>query len=203
MNWWLVIIIPVTSAFIGYISNRLLIKMLFHPLKPMRILGCTIQGIFPRRQEQLAQTLGAMASRELLSFSDLEEKITSPESIKKIMPVAEVHIDDFLRNKLKDAFPMIGMLIGDRTISTLKSIFMNELETIFPVIMKEYLQNLQTDLDLEQTITSKIAALQAEKIEAALYQSIGKELRMVGLLGGAVGLLIGLVQVLLVIAFTQ
>src|ERR1700754_2664710 len=114
MNWWLLIIIPVTSAFIGWASNWLLIKMLFHPLKPVRILGFTLQGIFPKRQMQLAQTLGALVSRELVSFSDLEEKITNPESIKKIMPVAEVHIDDFLRNKLKVAFPMIGMLIGDR-----------------------------------------------------------------------------------------
>lgn len=199
MNWWLVIIIPVTSAFVGWLSNRLLIKMFFRPLKPVRILGFTVQGIFPKRQQQLAQTLGALASRELLSFGDLQEKITSPDSIKKIMPVAEVHIDDFLRNKLKIAFPMIGMLIGDRTINTLKEIFMNELETIFPVIMKEYLQNLQNDLDLEQTITNKIATLQAEKIEETLYQTMGKELRMVGLFGGAAGLLIGLVQVIIIL----
>jgi uncharacterized membrane protein YheB (UPF0754 family) len=184
MNWWLVIIIPVTSALIGYVSNRLLIKMLFR--------------ISPKRQQQLAQTLGAMASRELLSFNDLEEKITNPESIKKIMPVAEVHIDDFLRNKLKDAFPMIGMLIGERTINTLKDIFMNELETIFPVIMKEYLQNLQTDLNLEQTITNKIAAMQADKIEATLHQTMGKELQMAGLFGAAIGLFIGVVQVVVI-----
>jgi uncharacterized membrane protein YheB (UPF0754 family) len=198
MNWWLVIIIPVTSALIGYISNRLLIKMLFHPLKPIRIPGYTVQGIFPKRQQQLAQTLGALASKELLSFTDLEEKITSPDSIKKIMPVAEVYIDDFLRNKLKEAFPMIGMLIGDRTINTLKEIFMNELETIFPVIMKEYLQHLQNDLDLQQTITNKIAALQTEKIEAALYRHAGRELRQAGLFGAGVGLLTGLVQVVVI-----
>lgn len=199
MNWWLVIIIPVTSTLIGFISNRLLIKMLFHPQKPVHILGFTIQGIFPRRQQQLAQTLGALVSKELLSFGDLEQKITSPGSIKKIMPVAEVHIDDFLRNKLKEGFPMISM-VGDRTLNTLKEIFMKELEAIFPVIMKEYLQNLQNDLDLEQTITQKIAALQAEKVEATLYQHIGKELRQVGLFGGIIGFLVGLVQVLIIMA---
>jgi uncharacterized membrane protein YheB (UPF0754 family) len=185
MNWWLLIILPLTSAFIGWASNWLLVKMLFR--------------IFSKRQMQLAQTLGPIITKEFVSFSDLEDKITNPDSIKKIMPVAEVHIDDFLRNKLKDALPMIGMLIGDRTINTLKEIFMKELETIFPVIMKGYLQNLQQDLNLEQTITDKIAALQVEKLKAALYQHAGRELRQANLFGAAIGFLIGLIQVGIII----
>jgi len=180
MNWWLLILLPVSSAFIGWVSNRLLIKMLFR--------------MFAKRQMQLAQTLAPLITKEFVSFSDLEDKITNADSIKKIMPVAEVHIDDFLRNKLKDAFPMIGMLIGDRTINTLKEIFMKELEAIFPVIMKGYLQNLQQDLNLEQTITDKIAALQVEKLKAALYQHAGGELRQAYMLGAALGFFIGLIQ---------
>jgi uncharacterized membrane protein YheB (UPF0754 family) len=187
MSCWLLIIIPVTSAFIGWVSNWLLIKMAFR--------------VFSKRQTQLAQTLGPLIAREFVSFGELEEKITNPESIKKIMPVAEGHIDDFLRNKLKDAFPMIGMLIGDRTINTLKEIFMKELETIFPVIMKGYIRNLEQDLDLEQTITNKLAALQVENIKAALYQHAGRELRQAGLLGASIGLVMGLIQLAIVFAF--
>jgi len=184
MNWWLLIILPFTSAFIGWFSNWLFIKMLFRMLS--------------KRQAQLAQTLGPVIAKEFVSFSELEEKITNPDSIKKIMPMAEVHIDDFLRNKLKVSFPMIGMLIGDRTINTLKEIFMKELEEIFPVIMKGYLENLQQDLNLEQTITDKLAAVQVKKLEAAVYQHAGKELQKAYLSGAAVGFLIGLVQVSLV-----
>jgi uncharacterized membrane protein YheB (UPF0754 family) len=195
MNWWLMIIIPVTSAFIGWITNRLAVKMLFRPIKPVRIFGITIQGIFPKRQPQFAQQTGALVSRELVSFNDIEAKLTSEENIKKIMPVAEEHIDDFLRNKLKDAFPMIGMLIGDRTIETLKGIFMKELETIFPVIIKAYVQNLQQDLDLEQIVATKIATLSATKLETAMYNGLKKELRAAGFFFSLIGLLIGLVQV--------
>jgi uncharacterized membrane protein YheB (UPF0754 family) len=195
MNWWLVIIIPVTSAFIGYITNRLAVKMLFRPKKPVRVFGITVQGIFPAKQPQFAQQIGALVSSELVSFSEIETKITSADSVKKIMPVAELHIDDFLRNKLKEAFPMIGMLIGEKTIGTLKTIFMNELETIFPIIMKEYVQNLKKDLDLEQMVATKIAALSADKLETAMYQGLKKELRQAGFFFGLLGFLTGLVQV--------
>ena len=200
MNWWLLIIIPVTSAFIGWASIRLFIKMLFHPQKPLRILGITIQGIFPKRQPQFAQQLGALVSNELFSFTDLEAKVTDPNNFKKIMPMVEIHVDDFLRNKLKEAFPMIGMLIGDRTISTLKTIFMNELESLFPVIMKGYMENLQKELDLEQMVSSKIAGLSSAKLEAVLYQELSKELRLAGLFGAVTGLLLGLIQAVLALA---
>jgi uncharacterized membrane protein YheB (UPF0754 family) len=202
MNWLIMIMIPVISAFIGWIPIWIAIKMLFHPKKPVRILGFTIQGIFPRRQPQFAQQAGALVSNELVSFPEIEATITNEENVKKIMPLAEIHIDDFLRNKLKDAFPMIGMLIGEKTIGTLKTIFMNELETIFPIIIKGYVQNLQNDLDLENMVAEKIAALSSDKLEASLYQALSKELRLIQIFGVVLGFLIGLIQVFIIMAFS-
>ena len=201
MNWWLFIIIPFLSAFIGWVSNWLLIKLLFHPQKPVRLPGFIIQGIYPKRQKQLAAQLSALVSRELFSFANLEAKITSPENFNKIKPTVEEHVDDFLRNKLKVAFPMIGMLIGDRTINTLKEIFMKELETLFPVVMKAYMQNLQNDLNLDKLISDKITAFTPAKLEAALYENMGKELRQSRLVGLLLGLFIGLIQVGIIILF--
>ncbi|WP_207513002.1 DUF445 domain-containing protein [Longitalea luteola] len=198
MNWWLLIIIPFTSAFIGWASNKLLITLLFHPLQPVRLPGFTIQGIIPKRQKQLAAQLSTVASREFGTLAALEAKITNPDNFKKIMPTVEMHVDDFLRNKLKEAFPMIGMLIGDRTIATLKEIFMKELETLFPVIMKTYVQNLKEELNLEQLIHDKIAAVSPERIEATVRETMGKELRQAGLLGAALGFIVGCVQAFIV-----
>jgi uncharacterized membrane protein YheB (UPF0754 family) len=202
MNWWLIIIIPVTSAFIGWITIRMAITMLFRPQKPVRVIGFTIQGVFHKRQLQFAEQLGELVSREFLSFSDIEEKITSADNIKKIMPVAEQHVDEFLRKKLGEAFPMIGMFIGEKTINQLKTLFMNELETIFPVIIKGYVQNLQQELDLKQIVTSKVAAFSIDKLETNLYQSMGNELRAVHLLGAGIGLVMGLIQLLMIIVLS-
>ena len=162
-------------------------------------MGFTIQGIFHKRQLQFAEQLGELVSKELLSFSDIEEKITSADNIKKIMPVAEKHMDEFLRTRLGEAFPMIGMFIGEKTINQLKTLFMSELETIFPVIIKGYMQNLQQELDLKQIVTSKVAAFSIDKLESTLNQTMGKELRQIQLFGAALGLLVGLVQLFVII----
>jgi uncharacterized membrane protein YheB (UPF0754 family) len=196
MNWTYVLI-PLISAFIGWMTNWVAIKMLFHPVKPVKFLGMTIQGIFPKRQKQFAEKLGRLVSNELLSFTDIEEKITHPDNIKKILPHVEQHIDEFLRERIKDVFPIISMFIGDKTINQLKAVFMQELENIFPVLMKNYMNNLKQELDLERIVIDRVSAFSTDKLESILYQIMSKEFRFVEIIGGVLGFVIGLLQVLL------
>jgi uncharacterized membrane protein YheB (UPF0754 family) len=195
----LLYLIPFISAFIGWFTNWIAIKMLFHPREPKKILGLTFQGIFPKRQQQFAEKLGQLVSNELLSFSDIEQKITNPENIAKLMPYVEGHIDQFLRVKLAEQMPVISMFIGDKTIHQLKSVFITELEHLFPVIMQNYMGNLKQELDLEKIVTNKVSQFSSDKLENILNAIMSKEFRFVEIIGGVLGFLIGLIQVLLTI----
>ena len=197
MNYWLYIIIPLISAFIGWVTNWVAIKMLFHPREPKKILGVTFHGIFPKRQQQFAEKLGRLVSAEFLSFDDIEEKISNPENLKKIMPMIENHIDDFLRNRLTNEMPVISMFIGDKTITKLKESFMKEIELLFPQVMKKYAANLKDELDLEQIVIKKVAGFSSDKLEEVLYQIMSKEFRFVELIGAVIGFIIGLIQVII------
>lgn len=197
MNYWLLIIIPVISAFIGWVTNWVAIKMLFHPRQPKKILGITFHGIFPKRQQQFAEKLGKLVSAEFLSFDDIEQKISSPDNLKKIMPMIENHIDDFLRHKLSNEMPVISMFIGDKTISKLKESFMKEIEILFPQVMKQYAGNLKAELDLEQIVITKVSGFSSDKLEEVLQQIMSKEFRFVEIIGAVIGFIIGLVQVII------
>lgn len=199
MNWWLALI-PVISAFIGWFTNWIAIKMLFHPKEPKKIFGITFQGIFPKRQQQFATQFGKLVSNELLSFKEIEQKIVNPENIKKILPALETHIDTFLRDKLTAQIPMLGMLIGDKTIGQVKTLFLKELEELFPPTMKQYINTLQHDLDLEKIVTGKVSAFSTDKLEEILHQVLSAELRFAELIGALVGFIIGVIQVLITLA---
>ncbi len=193
----LIYLIPFISAFIGWFTNWIAIKMLFHPKEPKKILGITFHGIFPKRQKQFAEKLGKLVSNELLSFNDIEEKISNPANIAKLMPFVESHIDHFLRVKLAEQMPVISMFIGDKTINQLKEVFITELTELFPVIMKNYMNNLQEDLDLEKIVTQKVSGFSSDKLEQILNDIMSKEFRFVEIIGGVLGFLIGLLQVLI------
>jgi uncharacterized membrane protein YheB (UPF0754 family) len=194
MNYWL-LLLPVISAFIGWFTNWIAIKMLFHPREPKKILGFTFQGIFPKRQQVFAQKLGSLVSRELLSFSDIEKLISHPDNFKKISPQVESHIDQFLRVKLATEMPMISTFIGEKTLEKLKAVFLEELNNLFPTIMQQYAKNLESDLDLEKIVVDKVAGFSSDKLEDILQQIMSKEFRFVELIGAVLGFLIGLLQV--------
>ena len=193
----LILSIPLISAFIGWFTNWIAIKMLFHPRLPVKVLGITFQGIFPKRQHQFAQKLGKLVSEELLSFKDIEAKITDESNLKQVMPIVEMHIDNFLRNKLASEMPIISMFIGDKTIEQLKSVFMKELESLFPVLMTSYMGKLRHELDLEAIVTEKVSNFSSDKLEEILQSIMSKEFKFIEIIGAVLGFLIGILQVLI------
>jgi len=61
---------PVAGAIIGFVTNVVAIRMLFRPLKEIRFLGLRLPftpGILPKQRRRLAQSIGAMVERELLT----------------------------------------------------------------------------------------------------------------------------------------
>lgn len=194
MNYGL-ILIPIISAFIGWFTNWIAIKMLFHPREPKKILGITFHGIFPKRQRQFAEKLGILVSTELLSFKEIEQKITSTDNVNKLMPFVETKVDEFLRVKLSDAFPVISMFIGENTIQQLKGIFMQELQLIFPQVINKHVKHLESELDLEKIVTEKVSGFSSDKLEQILNQIMSKEFRFVEIIGAVLGFIIGLLQI--------
>jgi uncharacterized membrane protein YheB (UPF0754 family) len=197
MHWANYIFPVLLSAFTGWITTWIAIKMLFHPRNPVNILGYKLQGIFPKNQRLIAQKLGQVVSKEFLSFAEIEAKVTNPENLKQLKPEIEKHIDKFLKEKLTELFPMLSMFIGDKTINQLKAAFLMELENLFPILMKNYMTKLEHDLDLEKIVTEKVANFSSEKLEDILNQITKKEFAFLEVIGGVFGLLIGLVQIVI------
>jgi uncharacterized membrane protein YheB (UPF0754 family) len=194
ISWWFYTI-PFISAFIHWLTIWMALKLLFHPRQPKKILGFTLQGVFPKKQRQIAESLGRIVGQELLSFTDIEQAITDPKNVQRMLPMVEEHIDHFLRVKLKETMPMIAMFIGDKTIAQLKAVFMKELEELFPVVLKNYVGHLREDLDLEKIVIDKIAGFSNDRLEAMLNEFLTKEFRFVEVIGAALGFLIGLLQI--------
>ncbi|MDR2375103.1 MAG: DUF445 family protein [Treponema sp.] len=87
MNGILLLLIPpLAGAVIGFVTNVLAIKMLFRPLKPCYLFGVRIPftpGILPRERARLAQSIGAMVERELLTPQILRERLARTELREK------------------------------------------------------------------------------------------------------------------------
>jgi len=198
MNWWL-LLIPLSSAFSCWLFAKITLTILFRPHHRKTIAGIKFQGILPAKQSAFADRIGKFVAEQFFSMKLIEQKITNPDNLQKIMPAIEDHIDDFLRNKLKKEMPVISMFIGDKTVTSMKKVFMTELENLFPQIMRSYANNLVNDLNIEQLVVQKIAALSITEIEKAFYQNLSKEIRAIKLVSISLGLIIGSLAMLVII----
>ena len=123
--------IPLLSALIGWLTNYLAVKMLFHPQKPIILMGFSVHGVFPKRQKQLAQRLGNLVANELVSSEQITEKIKLYALNDESMKMLEKKIEGTMRNKLVSAFPMLSMFLSDDMVKKVTSIFRKTLKLLF------------------------------------------------------------------------
>lgn len=193
MNWWW-FLFPFIAACAGWLIASLGLWLLFHPAQPTSILGIKFHGIFPSRKKVLDGKLSRIIATEFLSMQDLEQKFVSPDSFQKILPSIEAHLDNFLQVKLPKAMPFLGMFVGEKTINQLKELFMQELAELFPVVMKNYIGRLQQEIDLEDVLYRRLAAIPPERLESVVNELLAREWRLIKIFGAVTGLVIGLIQ---------
>jgi uncharacterized membrane protein YheB (UPF0754 family) len=178
MNYWL-LLIPVLSAILGWLGAWIAGQIFLYK-------------IIPARQHAVAEKIGKSVSAAF-SFADLEKKIIDPNNIRKVMPVVEEHIDDFLRNKLKEKMPVIGMFIGNKTIDSLKEVFLKEIEDLFPQVLQQFTANMQSELNIEGMVINKItnvSVVQLEKTLSPVLRYFQIAAAITGFIIGAINLVI-------------
>ncbi len=189
--------LPFIAALTGWLTNYIAIKMLFHPRKKIKILFFSIQGIFPKRKEKLAQKLGKVVSEQLFSVEDVKEKVHNNHTIDEIRDMISDKIDDFIDNKLVQVMPMLSMFMNDQLKSQVKKILMSEFSEAVPDILDKMAEKMDSAVDIEKIVYEKVNNFSSDKLEEMLYSIMKKEFRFVEILGGILGFIIGIIQILL------
>ncbi len=99
--------------------------------------------------------------KKMLQNINLNEFIlpqTSAKQFEQLMPYIDHHLDDFFKNKLSQKMPIISMFVGDKTVTELKGVFMDELQLIFPELLNKFIDNSKNEFlaDFENKWSKKL-----------------------------------------------
>jgi uncharacterized membrane protein YheB (UPF0754 family) len=187
----------VICAFIGWITNFIAIKMLFHPRRPVQIGSLTVQGIFPKRQKALAMNLAAVIEGELLSHDDIRQAMQRPEFSARLKDRILDGCSEFLSTRLGGLNPMIAMFLDGPMMEKIKGLLDKELDRIVPGLLETATGELENSLDFRRIIQEKIEGLSMERLEILLMSIMAREFRFIEVVGAVLGAFIGLIQGLL------
>jgi uncharacterized membrane protein YheB (UPF0754 family) len=195
-----------TSVFIisiaaigGWLIAALFIHILFRPYNTKKVLGFPVRGIIPSLKPALGNWLAAAIQKELLSVDSVEKRIDDPALMAQLRPEIEKHIDRFLKEKLKEAFPLLAGLMGEKTLGTLKVAFLAEVELIFPSVLKSFSANLLQQWQPAKMIEGKLSDITQADIERMVKAKAWRQLLFLKLIGALAGITMGVLQVLLLI----
>ncbi|MBV1882379.1 MAG: hypothetical protein KUG82_12140 [Pseudomonadales bacterium] len=90
-------VLPAFGCFVGYATNWLALNLIFRPLNPIKISRWTLQGVFIKRQKEVAEVFCHIVTREVMTIKHLmaamlngPKKDRAKTLIKKhIKPVVE------------------------------------------------------------------------------------------------------------------
>ena len=114
------------GTLIGWFTNYLAIKLLFRPYKEVNLLFFKIQGLIPKRRDEIAENISEVVEKELISLDDIAEKFQNSEfSGEMIDELLDKIIGEKLQRSILEKNPLLKMLINDSMIEKIKKYFKN------------------------------------------------------------------------------
>lgn len=180
MNYY-IFIRPVIGAGIGYITNWIAVKMLFRPLKPVKIGKLTLPftpGIIPKNQERLAIAIGDSISNNLLTEESLRETLLSDDKKAQIRQNIENSLKRYIEeNPDTSAKDFLLSVLPEDKLIILRAKLTSKLTSSILASIKE--ANL-AEMISEQVQLSAISKLQGSLLGVfggnALISSLGPEI---------------------------
>lgn len=198
-KWWLM---PIVGVIVGLVTNWLAIQMIFRPQEPTKYLGLiTYQGLFPKRQAEISRDYGRVAADEILTPRNLIRLVTEGDAGSRLSKLVIETVSQRIDERYQTMKPMIPVEITPEMMTRAKLVLVRRITETVPTIRPQFEDYLKRKLDIGNTIEGKLSQLPKPEFERIL-RGIFEEDEVIliavgGFLGGAVGVLQGLLVVLL------
>lgn len=196
-NFTTILILTIVGGLIGWVTNILAIKLLFRPIKPIRIpiLNIEIIGLIPKRKNEIAANIGEVISNELLSMDDILNQAFNSSNGGNF----NSYLIDKIKNIINEKLNIIPMPFRMMASPYIDEILNNEVPKAVNEISTDLLNKAKENVDIQKIIEEKINELDLEKLEEIIIKVAKKELKHIEILGLILGAVIGVLQGILVI----
>ena len=187
------------GTMVGAGTNYLAIKMLFWPRRPRRLLFVTVQGLFPKRQEEIAAQLARIAAEHFIT----PERIFGRLAEYHLQELTQRSAQEKVEHMLAARFPALKGLLkavlppeeqeGFRQY--LVSVYNRTVQTMVDRVVEVAVQQL----DINAILRQKVVALSKLRYEGFVRELFKEEELYLVIYGGLLGGLMGAMQLVLLL----
>ena len=166
--WWL---LPILGVFIGWITNYLAIWMIFEPVEPRRILGFRWQGLFLRRQYEVAEVYALIIADEVVTLRHIGDELMNGAQADRTHQLVESAMRPAVDRAVGSARPLLRMAVGVRQYDALRESVATE--------AVQYTMTPMQDPDFNRIQARRIRELIRDRMREMSHKDFSEMLRSV------------------------
>ena len=192
------------GTLIGWFTNYLAIKLLFRPQREINFLLFKIQGLIPKRRDEITENIAGVVEQELISVADIAEKFKGSELDEEIVnDIVDKIIGVKLQKSILEKNPLLKMIVNDSLMEKLKSYFKKAILENKEEILAEILKVVEEKIDFKEIMVEKMTNFSLDEIENIILKISKKELKHIEIIGGVLGGIIAVFQFFLMLFLRQ
>ena len=173
---------PVVGAFIGYLTNRIAIRMLFRPLKAWKLGGLRVPmtpGVIPSKREELAVNMGEVVGDHLLTSKEIGKGLQQEVFQNHLYKLIQERVERVLQmdlGTLASTIPQKFKVYFDLGTKTIRFQLKEHIHTV--IYSEEFGETVDKAIDkrielfLEQPVGTVITGANREKCYQFVEESI-------------------------------
>ncbi|MFW5864634.1 MAG: DUF445 domain-containing protein [Candidatus Izemoplasmataceae bacterium] len=181
----------IIGGFIGYLTNKIAVKMLFRPIQPKRVLMFRFQGLLPKRKSTIAKSMGRVIEQEFLTKDDIVETFLNEETKSSFKALLKVRLTEKINALIP---PMFKSMLGSNLDSMIKNFIEKDGEELIHEVFDHLRNHGIEKLDIPALVEEKVDAMDIIEFEKLVYDIVDKELKHIEIVGLFLGMFIGLAQ---------
>jgi len=186
--WW---ILPVGGLIVGYATNWIAIKIIFEPKNPIKVGPLVFQGMFLKRQKEVARVYSEIIDKKLLNSQNIADIVLHGSGSENLLELIELHVNDAVERYVAIAQPYFALSVGSENYFKMKEIAAKRIFDSSESYLSYAYDYTNSALCIGEDLCQKMQALSPEEFEGVLrpaYQADEWKLIVTGaLLGMAAG----------------
>ena len=185
-------ILPAAGFCVGYLTNWIAIKLVFAPREPVRIGPLTVQGLFHKRQNEVAEAFGRTVATRVLNADNIVTTVMNGDGATRMNQIVEHRISDLIAKY--EAHPMAALVLPEEKRPALRAELLERIQTEWPKPGGFFHTFAGESVDLQGELERRMRALDRESYEGVLRPAFQQDEWKLIAAGAVLGTAAGVLQ---------
>ena len=193
------LVLPIFGGCIGLLTDWLAIKLIFVPREPVRVGRVIFQGKFQRRRAEVARQYGELIANEVLTVGNLLDALLHDPKSDRLAAMVSRMVASAVDEQAALAKPVLTMAVGGVRLREMEHAAAVKALEQLPATARYAEGYLTEAMDVAKVIEQRMLALTPLEFEGLLRPAFRQDEWKLIAVGGAIGFLVGELQVLLML----